>query len=585
MDDFNDPHVLRARRNRVRPAHGQGTLPHPGTSQLYPGAVAAVYQPVKKQDHLGVLSLGALTLNRIIGTGIFTGPQVVLAITGSKGVTIVLWIICGIIAWAGVSVYLEYGIRFPLTGGELHYIDYVWKKPKKLMTYLYSIMFITLSGSHGGALVFGSAVITASTPAGTKIDRRLQKLFAILLVAVVCLFQSISRLNYIRFSDGFALYKTCLCSFIILLGMIALAGKTFAEPAPNTPYGVANLEGSFSDATLSPYIIAISILQIMRAYFGYENVNYILEEVKRGPDKDPHRVYRRAVKISVLMVTFFYVMIVVSFFAASTTDELIKSPDMLTLFFQKLFGKSPRARTASGILLCMSAAGNVMSATYTNTRVKQEIGREGIIPWPEFWSRSTHMGTPGPSLLLHWIFSTILIIAAPLDDPNGYLIISTLYHYCRTLMGVLLGSALLAAPWLNSFAATDDQGNTIKRWTPRGSRVGIVTIWPLALIYLAANLFVFVVSWFPPNLENRLHTNSKIVTSYAGPTTAIIIYVMAAMYWLWDIHILPRLGWHFKKLKEEIKDDGSIRLRFDRSFEGLCEKLGVERFISTLKHE
>lgn len=76
----------------------------------------------------------------MFGTGIFVTPTVVLAIVNSKGVALLLWLAGGLITWAGLvvlyicaipwltyfslSMYLEYGIRFPLTGGELHYVTY-----------------------------------------------------------------------------------------------------------------------------------------------------------------------------------------------------------------------------------------------------------------------------------------------------------------------------------------------------------------------------------------------------------------------------------------------------------------------------
>lgn len=82
-------------------------------------------------------------LNRIIGTGVFISPGQILALTGSKTVTLVLWLVGGAITWAGyvcllplgpvrmganhascrMVVYLEYGLRWPLTGGELHYVS------------------------------------------------------------------------------------------------------------------------------------------------------------------------------------------------------------------------------------------------------------------------------------------------------------------------------------------------------------------------------------------------------------------------------------------------------------------------------
>ena len=43
----------------------------------------------------------ALILNKMIGTGIFVTPATILTITGSKGDSIVLWIIGGLVTWFG----------------------------------------------------------------------------------------------------------------------------------------------------------------------------------------------------------------------------------------------------------------------------------------------------------------------------------------------------------------------------------------------------------------------------------------------------------------------------------------------------
>jgi len=42
--------------------------------------------------------------------------------------------------------------------------------------------------------------------------------------------------------------------------------------------------------------------------------------------------------------------------------------EVLTIFFTKVFGSSPRTRIAAGILLSLSSAGNVMSTTFAAVR-------------------------------------------------------------------------------------------------------------------------------------------------------------------------------------------------------------------------
>jgi len=42
-----------------------------------------------------------MILNRVVGTGVFVVPAPVLAISGSKGMSIILWLISAITTWAG----------------------------------------------------------------------------------------------------------------------------------------------------------------------------------------------------------------------------------------------------------------------------------------------------------------------------------------------------------------------------------------------------------------------------------------------------------------------------------------------------
>lgn len=563
-----DPYVIRSQRNRDRkPAptqNDQSTLPDdPNAKGDLNYGTHSRLQLVRRREQLGYLSTGALILNKMVGTGVFVAPPTILAITGSKGISIVLWLVGGLVTWAGLAVYLEYGIRFPLTGGELHYVDYIWLRPPYLMTYMYSIMYVLLSGSQANALIFGKAVLMASTSEGTVNDERLQKFFAILLVAVVCQLQSLSRVNYVRFSNCFACYKIALLSIVTIIGWCALANRrTTTAASTDDPYGVINLTDSFKGTTTQAYPIALALLGIFRVYSGYENANFVLEEVRRPPG-DETRVFRHAAKFTIVLVCFFYIMVNVALFAACSKDELLDSSDVLSILFTKVFGPSSRTRTASGILLAMSSAGNVMSVTFAAVRVKQEIARAGILPFPAFWAKSTRLNTPGPALLLHWIFSTIFIIATPLSSVNGYLVFSTLFNYARTVVGIVLGIALVCAPFLSSFRHNG------KRWTPQGTTGGYWLVVPLTVIYILANLFVFVVSWFPASLQDILNTKSRVTPSYVGPTVSMATFAVGAVYWFWDCHILRWLGYRLEPL-QEYRDGLVVHMAFNRHLKGFA---------------
>ena len=67
--------------------------------------------------------------------------------------------------------------------------------------------------------------------------------------------------------------------------------------------------------------------------------------------------------------------------------------------------------------------------------VKQEIARAGILPIPWLWAKTTRLETPGPALLLHFVFQAIFIIATPLSSANGTLVFTCLLNYARTTIG------------------------------------------------------------------------------------------------------------------------------------------------------
>ena len=142
MPENPSPSIIRSQRNDVRrpPSieqteldafqDGEDKLPRSQQVKLNPPEPESIdldshgkLQLVKPKDHLGYFSTrhaisqsslkpaekliqrargcSALILNKMVGTGIFVAPPTVLAITGSKGISLVLWLLGGLVSWAG----------------------------------------------------------------------------------------------------------------------------------------------------------------------------------------------------------------------------------------------------------------------------------------------------------------------------------------------------------------------------------------------------------------------------------------------------------------------------------------------------
>lgn len=62
---------------------------------------------------IGVVSASFLIFNRVIGTGIFATPSTILQLSGSVGLSLIMWVVGTLIAMAGTAVYLEWGTAIP----------------------------------------------------------------------------------------------------------------------------------------------------------------------------------------------------------------------------------------------------------------------------------------------------------------------------------------------------------------------------------------------------------------------------------------------------------------------------------------
>jgi amino acid transporter len=375
---------------------------------------------------LGTLDVSALILNKMVGTGIFTVPGLVLELTGSKGVSVGFWVLGGVYSILSFSIYLEYGINFPYNGGDLIYLDEVWPSPELLSTVLYSGYFICFGNSSGNSVAFAKHVLAASSAdviLSTAFDKRLVNLVAVSILTVICFLIYFSKDAGLFLNKLLAFYKVGLLCTIFIAGALVRN-----EPGSGAgDWGDQHQDRSAFD-TLS------ALIYILYSFQGWENANYVAGEIKA--DKP---TLQRGGFIAIFTATLIYVLATVGYYLACPFDQITSNNSdlgMAQYFASRAFGGHT---TGFKICIALSAVGNLVAVIFTNSKVKQSIARQRIIPFHQFFAQDDiHFATPGGALILHWAFSFILILAMP-NTTDGYGFIIGIFTYGHLLIGLFVG--------------------------------------------------------------------------------------------------------------------------------------------------
>ncbi len=340
----------------------------------------------------------------------------------------------------------------------------MFPRPKFLVTCMYGIVFILLGNLSGNAISFGNYVMIAANRQNASRADIIGLAIAALSVAI--LLHICSRRGGIFINNLFTVVKVLILIAIIVMGFIKAGGHKLggADKATDN-FSPPN---SFRSSRRGVADYADSFLYIIYAYSGFEQPFYVLSEVSR-----PRRVFPKYTLIAMAIATTLFLLVNVAYLCAVPKDmQLGSTQDMATLFFAQMFGHEAAKRVMAGFI-AFSIFGNIVVMTFTASRVKQEIAKEGILPFSLFFatghttpwawlkakwltsktSNSTHRQhaddhleqTPVAALGLHWISSIFLIaITSMLAPTTSYSILVSLYSYVIIVLnGFIVSGGLL----------------------------------------------------------------------------------------------------------------------------------------------
>lgn len=482
---------------------------------------------VENRRQIGLLSAIFIIFNRIIGTGVFATPSSILSYSGSVGLSLFMWVIGAIIAAAGMQVYIVWGTAVPKNGGEKNYLEYLFRKPRYLITSVFAANGVLLAWAAGNSLVFGEYILRA---ANVEPKRWTLRLVGFACITFALLVHGTAVKWGLRLQNVLGVLKLIVLLFIIVTGFVALGGHMKIEK-PN------NFTNAFEGTNASASSVCSALYNVIWSFIGFSNVNYALSEVK-----NPKRTVRIAGPIAIAVVTILYILANIAYFAGATKEDITGSGRLVAaLLFRNVYG--PKAERALSVFVALSALGNVLAVVFSQGRVNQELGREGILPFSKLWGSNRPFNAPLAGLALHWAICLIVIFALPPGDAYNFVI--NVISYPLSVINAAISFGIVYLAWRPK-----------KDWPQQNIPVLIA-----AFFFGAVNVFLFIVPLTPPPVGSEPYVS---LPYWTHGVAGWAVFGLGVIYWIFWAVILPKaLGYKLRRV-EEVGQDGLIRAAFRR---------------------
>ncbi|XP_053113635.1 cystine/glutamate transporter-like [Hemicordylus capensis] len=335
----------------------------------------------------------SLLIGSMVGSGIFISPKGVLKNSGNVGLSLVIWLACGILSMFGALSYAELGTRITKSGG--HYI-YILETLGPLPGFLFlwaEYFAIRPANSAVVALAFGRYILEPFfAPCGAPLLA--VKLVALLGYYIVLILNSWSVSWSARLQTALSIIKLAALALIIVPGMMLLAqGHT------------ENFQDAFNYQTMVLDKLPLAFYAGMFAYSGWFQTGFVREELVK-----PERNIPLAVIVSVITVIVGYMLTNVSYYTVLTATDVLASQAVAVSFARKAFQS---LISVVPVLVSLSCFGTMNGGIFTFSRTLFVASREG--QWPPLFSMiHIQRHTPLPAVMLMFPLVTAMICVGDL---------------------------------------------------------------------------------------------------------------------------------------------------------------------------
>ncbi|XP_068423636.1 large neutral amino acids transporter small subunit 2 isoform X2 [Clinocottus analis] len=404
---------------------GGAGAPQPRSPQTGAGAAAGP-SGVTLKKQIGLLSACAIIIGNIIGSGIFVSPKGVLENAGSVGLAIIVWVSTGVVTAIGAICYAELGVTIPKSGGDYLYVNDIFGSLAGFLRLWIAVLIIIPTNQAVFALTFSNYILQplfSSCLPPESSTRLLATACLLFLTWVNC--SSVRWAMYVQ--DIFTTGKLLALVLIIILGVVEVVKGHYYWLQPVKAFE------TFRDYDVGH--LALAFLQGSFAFAGWNNLNYVTEELV-----NPIRNLPYAIFISIPVVTFVYVSANLAYITAMSPKELLASNTVAVVrkcsrtFGDKLLGVMSWIMPIS---VALSTFGGVNGSLFTSSRLFFSGAREGHLPRLLAMIHVKNC-TPIPALLFTVSSTLLMLCTSDIYTLINYLGFISYLFYGITIAGQIV---------------------------------------------------------------------------------------------------------------------------------------------------
>jgi amino acid transporter len=315
-------------------------------------------KPALRRD-LGLIQATALAITDMIGIGPFITIPLFLSTMGGPQ-AMVGWLLGALLAFCDGLVWCELGAAMPKAGGSYHYLREAYGRGNfgRWFSFLFvwQIIFSAPLSVASGSIGFANYcrfLVPQITPWGTRLLAS-----SIPLILIGLLYRGIRQLG--KLSVILLVGVLAGCFWIVAAGLPHLNLTRLLDFPPDTFRMNWILWAGLGHATL----------YALYDYFGYYNVCYLGEEIRR-----PEKVIPRAILFSIALVAALYILMSSSILSVIPWRQARESTYIASAYIEKLQGSG--AAHVMTVLMLWIAFSSIFSLLLGYSRIPYAAASDG----------------------------------------------------------------------------------------------------------------------------------------------------------------------------------------------------------------